>query len=137
MPITIDIFLWVNGIIFAVLIAMFVCLYTLRLDLKPLTSLVKTIDDWLRKKGLNGAFIGGDEQTKASHHSLSPEKAARRDLLLQLSRTYGLTDLEANELQALLQEDARDDFNRGILSLLAFAAIMLAIGAIIRSLSRR
>ncbi len=136
MPVTLDIFLWVSGILFALLVALLVPVYGLRADLKPIASLVKTVDNWLREKGLDKALARITQQGETSHHSLPPEKAARRNQLVEFGKLRGLNDVEAAELQALLQEDARDDFTRGVLGFLAFTALIVAIGAIIKSLSK-
>jgi len=136
MPLTINIFLWVNGLFFALLLVILGLLWGLKADLKPITSLVKTIDDWLRKEGLDKVLVKVKGQANANH-SLPPDKAARRDELVALGKLYGLTESEATELRALLQEEARDDFAKGVLGALAFAALMLTIGAIIASLTKK
>jgi hypothetical protein len=129
-----ELFLWVNGIIIAMLIALLVAIYKLIADLKPIISSVKTVDDWLREKGLSGLM--GNVRRKKSH-SLPPDRATRRDELVRQGREYGLTDPESNELQALLQEDARDDFANGIIGLMAFGLILAGVVAIVRSLSKK
>ncbi len=56
MPVTIDIFLWVSGLFFVLLLAILGLVWGLKTDLKPMTSLVKTVDNWLRKEGLGKVY---------------------------------------------------------------------------------
>lgn len=134
-------FLWVNGVIITLLLAFLGILLRQQFQMGPLCSLAnriqaKALDHWLEDRGLSGNAIGQKTKPNTEHHSLSPDKAMRRDQLVQVGKIYGLSNAEANELQALLQEDARNDFTNGIFNALAFALLMFAIGAIIKSLSK-
>jgi len=140
MPITFELFCWVTSITFAVLIALLIPILTqvmgLRGDLKPITSLVNDVNTFLRTRKLADIFEARKGESKIEQKSLSPEKAAERDALVAIGREHGLLPHEAVRLRELLEEDARDELARGLLGLLAFAGIMLIIGAIISRLSQ-
>ena len=101
----------------------------LETSLEPLRQLSL----WAQKRGLDDIL---KDQTGEAHSSLPPEKANRRHYLTQRGRT-GLTDSEAAELRSLLEEDARDDLARGVISFAAFVLILLGITAIIQGLSKK
>ena len=87
---------------------------------------------------MSQALYLGFKSTKASsHHSLSPGKAARRDELLQTGKTVGLDQNQSQELQLLLQEDARDDLANGIIAVLVFVAIAAAIKVVVDSMAKK
>lgn len=141
MYVTTEVFLWVNGAIMAILLCLLGFLWNMKFDIAPLSSLAKRIqlravDDWFEKRGLFGNSIEQKKSGNANNHSLPPEKAMERDSLIAIGRERWLTQSEAARLRELLQEDARDDFTKGVLGVLAFAAIMIGIGAIIKSLSQ-
>jgi hypothetical protein len=130
----------VSGIIIAILLGLLtptlIQIISLRGDLKPISSLVKDVDGFLRSRGLEKYAETLTKQSNVARHSLPPEKAAERDTLVAIGNQRGLTEPEAVRLKQLLEEDARDEFAKGVVTLLAFAAIMVAIGAIIKSLSK-
>lgn len=109
----------------------------LRGDIKPISSLVKDVDSFFRSSGL-GKLVEGvaKRYSDSGHQSLSPEKAAERDAFIAIGRERGLLPPEAARLKELLEEDARNEFASGLLGVLAFAGIMIIIGAIISRLSR-
>lgn len=139
MAVTNEVFLWVNGILITSILALLGSLWKIRSEIFPLCQIakriqVKAIDTWLGQRGLN---IGGlSNKNEKTHNSLSTEKAAERDALTAKGKQYGLNQTEANRLKELLEEDARNDFANGLIGLLAFAALLVFIGAIVRSLSR-
>jgi len=142
MVVTTTLFLWVNGVIIALLLAFLGLLLRQHSDIAPISLLAKriqakAIDRWLEERGLGSNISEQQMPSSTEHHSLPPEKAIRRDQLVNMGKIRGLNTIEANELQALLQEDARSDFTNGILNALAFAVLMLAIGAIIKGLSQK
>lgn len=98
-------------------------------SLRPLQELSR----WAQLRGLDELLR---RQAGEAHSSLPPQQAARRDYLMQRGRIGRLTVAEADELQNLLEEDARDDLARGVISFAAFVLIVLGIAAIIRGLSR-
>jgi len=57
------------------------------------------------------------------NNPLTPEKAKRRDELMQKGRLLGLNQVEADELEALLREEAFERFAAGSLALLGFLAL--------------
>ena len=137
---TTDLFCWVSGIMIVILLSLLIPtliqIVGLRGDLKPISSLVKDVDNFLRSRGLGEYAEGLGQQSDVGHHSLPPEKVAERDALVAIGNQSGLTESEAIKLKQLLEEDARDDFIKGVVSLLALSAIMVAIGVIIKSLSK-
>lgn len=90
--------------------------------------------NWIQQRGLQTIFIS---QSKEGSHSLPPGKAARRDELLGRAKAYGLTQVETTELKNLLQEDARDDLVKGVISFLAFLGIMAAIIAFVSAITKK
>ncbi|NVM23789.1 MAG: hypothetical protein HWN68_18675 [Desulfobacterales bacterium] len=61
---------------------------------------------------------------------LTPEKAQRRNELMTKGRAFGLDQAEANELEALLREEAYERFTAGgaaLLGFLALAALVIAL----------
>lgn len=135
---TTELFLWTMGIVIAIILAFLIPILLLiaglKADLKPISSLVRTVDDFIRSRGLEH-FVKG--QGSASHHSLTPEKAVERDTLVAISRERVLFPPEAARLKELLEEDARNDFARGVIGALALAVLLVTIGAIITSLSQQ
>lgn len=96
---------------------------------------VQELSSWLQIHKLDELMKGPVNKEKSG--SLPPEKAARRDYLREQAYAYGLTDEDATELRTLLEEDAWDDLAKGLISLAAFVLILVGIGAITASLSRR
>lgn len=139
--VTSEVFFAISAIIIAILLGLLVPvlveLTKLRGDIKPICSLVNDVDSFFRQRGLNGISEQLGRKARPQHHSLSPEKAAERDALTQIGRIRGLTDIEATRLRQLLEEDARDDLSKGVVSVIAFAIIVIAIGALIESLSKK
>lgn len=139
MEVSNQVFLWVNGILIACIISFIGSVWKIRNELSPLCQIAKKIqanavDDWLEKRGFN---ISGLSRKKGkSHNSLSIEKDAERNTLTAKGKQYGLNELESNRLKELLEEDARNDFANGLIGLLALAALLVLIGALVRSLSR-
>lgn len=141
MGVTIDIFLWVSGVIVAILLTLVGFIWSMKSNLAPLGSLAKhiqakAIDKWLDERGLTGTILPQNKLPSTNHQSLSPDKATRRDQLIEVGKAHGLTSEESAELQTLLQEDARNDLTNGLLNVIAFGIIVIAIGAIIKSLSK-
>lgn len=103
--------------------------------IEPSLGPLREISMWAQKRGLDSLLR---TQANEPHSgSLPPEKMARRDYLTQMARTSGLARAEAAELQALLEEDARDDLARGVISFVAFVLILLGITALIKGLSEK
>lgn len=141
MPLTIELFLWVSGVIIAFLLFLISILLTIKSDVSPIGSIAKriqakAIDEWFEERGLATVPSQKGKKTTEEHHSLSPEKELERKALVAIGNERGLTESEAIRLKELLEEDARDDFTRGLFNALAFAAIIVAIGVIIKSLSK-
>lgn len=141
MEVTNAVFLWVNGILIALILAFLGSLWKIRGEIAPLCQIAKRIqanalDDWFKKRGLDAAELSNIEGENRTHSSLSPEKAEERDSLTAKGKSVGLTQTEAARLKELLEEDARNDFTRGFINLLAFAALLVLIGAIVKSLLR-
>lgn len=141
MWVTNEVFLWVNGILIVSILAFLGSLWKIRGEIAPLCQIAKHIqvnalDDWFKKRGLGAAKLSNIKGENRTHSSLSPEKAAERDNLTAKGKSVGLTQTEATRLKELLEEDARNDFTGGLINLLAFAALLVLIGAIVRSLSR-
>ena len=141
MPLTADVFWGVSGLLIAILLVILGFIWSLKSDIAPLGSLAKhiqakAIDKWLDERRLTETFLPQNKPPSTNHHSLSPDKAARRNQLIEMGKAYGLTSEESAELQALLQEDARNDLANGLLNVIAFGIILIAIGAIIKSLSK-
>lgn len=67
------------------------------------------------------------------NNPLTPEKAQRRDELMAQGRTIGLNQTEADELEALLREEAFERFAAGSLALLAFLALAATVIALFSS----
>ena len=103
--------------------------------LGPSLQAVQEVSSWFQMQKLDEMLKGQGSKEKLG--SLPPEKAARRDYLREQASHYGLIEAEATELQRLLEEDARDDLARGLISMAAFVLILIGIGAVINSLSRR
>jgi len=139
MVVTNEVFLWVNGILIASILAFIGSLWKIRNEISPLCQIAKriqlnAIDSWLEQRGLN---IGSLSRKKSKgHNSLSAENAAEREALTAKGKQYGLNQLEANRLKELLEEDARNDFANGLIGFLALAALVVLIGALVKSLSR-
>lgn len=68
---------------------------------------------------------------------LSEQDLVRKQELLEKGKKYGLLASEAGELQALLEEEARDDFAKGVLTAAAFAVAAIGIIALIGALSKK
>ena len=138
--VTTGLFLWISGLIIAILLAflipLLVTLLGLKSDLQPIGSLISEVNTFLRIRGL-GTFVDVPGRSKRKQHaSLPPEEEAERTLLIQTGNTIGLLPEQAAMLQELLERDARDDLKQGIINAIAFAAIVVAIGVIIKSLSK-
>ena len=97
---------------------------------------IKDMERWLKERGLEQIFKQSSHEN-VEHHSLPPEEAQRRDLLIAKGREYGLDPYEAEELRGLLDRDARSDFASGIIGFLAFLGIAVAIGVLIQELTRK
>ncbi len=141
MPLTNEVFFYVTGITLAILLAliipMLVEIVKFRGDIKPICSLVNDVDGFFRQRGLEGFSKTGFTRTSVSkHHSLPPEKALERDNLTARGKSNGLTPIEADRLKQLLQEDANDELAKGVFGILAFIAIIIAIDALIKNLSK-
>jgi len=98
---------------------------------------VQELGSWLQMHKLDELVKEQGPTSKEKSGSLPPEKAARRDYLRDQASHYGLTEEDATELRTLLEEDARDDLAKGLISMAAFVLILVGIGAIIKSLSSR
>ena len=64
---------------------------------------------------------------------LTPEKAQRRNELMTKGRVFGLDQAEANELEALLREEAYERFAQGSVALLGFLALAAFVIALFSS----
>lgn len=102
--------------------------------LEPSLEPLRQLSLWLQQHKLEDLFKG---QIGEAHSSLPSEKATRRDYLIQKGRNRVLTEPEAAELQNLLEEDARDDFARGVIGVVAFILLMTGFAAIVKALSSR
>ena len=105
-------------------------------QLKGLESSLQA-ESWLQIHKLDELLKEQGPASKEKSGSLPPEKAARRDYLREQASAYGLPEEEANELRALLEEDARDDLAKGLISMAAFVLILVGISAVITGLSRK
>lgn len=143
-------FLWgisfSGGILFALLLAILGFLWNLNNKLSdmsgkldPLVSAFEVYDGWFRRRGLEATMPGASSPTEETpeHHSLSIEDEQRRDELVRLGRTRGLSDEEARELDSLLRQDAADDLAKGVLTFVAFTLVVAGIAALVLGLSRR
>lgn len=130
MPLTDNLFLWVSGAILSLLIPILISILCVRGDLKPITSLVKSVDNWMRSRGLDEALLGKMVGADTTGHSLPPEKAAERDRLTLVARSRYLMEPEAIRLRQLLREDALNDLAKGAIGILAFIGIMAVLKAI-------
>jgi hypothetical protein len=104
-------------------------------EIKECTKPIKQLDEEIHRLGLSEfarSFLQPGE-----HHSLPPEKALRKDELLNLARIHGLEPGEAEELKQLLNEEAASDFAAGLIGAIAAIGIIALIGAFINSLTRR
>lgn len=129
-------FSWLMGTVIAFLLAIIAFLWNLKSSLSPLCNLAKLIESDAISKWLEDRGLIGDSGKSSQQHSLPPELAAERDNLIGLGRQRGLLPDEAERLAELLKEDARDEFGRGILSVIAFGLIMVAITAIVSALAK-
>ena len=141
MWVTNEVFLWVNGILIASILAFLGSLWKMRGEILPLCQIGKRIqvnapDNWLNQRGLGIAKLFNTKGVDTTHNSLSSEKVIERDNLITRGKSIGLSQAEATRLKELLGEDARNDFANGLLNLLAFLALLALIDAIIRGLSR-
>lgn len=134
MQLTTDIFLWASGIIvtigLALLIPILCNVIGIRSDLKPITSLVKSIEEWIRVRGMDAVLLGKIAGIGTTGQSLPPELAVERDELMSIARVRLLTESEATRLRQLLREDALNDLTKGVIGILAFIGIMAIIKAI-------
>jgi len=104
-------------------------------DIRRSVEPLKQIDEEARRLGLHEYFktlMKGKE-----HDPLPPEKARRKEELLLKGRLYGLAQNEAEELKALLSEEAWSDFAAGLIGMIAVLGLLALIGAFIDSLTRR
>ncbi|MBA7591830.1 hypothetical protein ES708_33998 [subsurface metagenome] len=139
--VTNEVFLWVNGILIFLILAFLGSLWKIRGEIAPLCQIAKKIqakalDDWLEKRDLDTTGLSNVKGGNKTHNSLPPEKEAERGSLTAKGKSVGLTQTEATRLKRLLEEDARNDFANGLMNLVAFAALLVLIGAIVNSLLR-
>lgn len=136
MQLTTEIFFWASGIMLtiglALLLPILFCILGIRSDLKPITSLVKSIEGWIKDRGMDTVFLGKIAGADPTGHSLPPDLAAERDKLISIAKVGPLPDHEANRLRQLLREDALNDLAKGALGILAFIGIMAIIAAMTR-----
>ncbi len=136
MQLTTDIFLWVSGIILTIGLALLIpmLLYTIgtRSDLKPITSLVKSVEEWIRVRGMDAVFLGKIAGADPAGHSLPPDLAEERDRLISIAKVQPLPEPDATRLRQLLREDALNDLAKGAIGILAFIGIMAVIAAMTR-----
>ena len=136
MQLTTDIFLWASGIILTIGLALLIPILFnaigVRSDLKPITSLVKSVEEWIRVRGMDAVFLGKIAGADPAGHSLSPELAAERDRLISIAKVQPLPEPEATRLRQLLREDALNDLAKGAIGILAFIGIMAIIAAMTR-----
>ena len=134
MPLTESLFLWVSGVVLTIglglLIPILISILGIRGDLRPITSLVNSVDGWMRHRGLDAAILGKIAGGDTTGQSLPSEQAAERDELTSSARFRSLTELEATRLQQLLREDALNDLAKGAIGVLAFIGIMAILSAI-------
>lgn len=129
------VFLGTIAIILAVLIPLFIVplkkdLAEIRDSLKPL----KQMDEEAHRLGLHEYFKSLVKPEE--HHTLPPEKAQRKEELLNRGRLYGLDANEADELKKLLNEEAASDLAAGLIGVVAAIGLIALIGAFISSLRR-
>lgn len=136
MQLTTGIFLWASGITLTIGLALLIPILLntigIRSDLKPITSLVKSVEEWIRVRGMDSVFLGKIAEADTTGHSLPPELAAERDRLIAIAKVQPLPDPEANRLRQLLREDALNDLAKGAIGILAFIGIMAIIAAMTR-----
>lgn len=133
MQLTTDIFLWASGIILTIGLALLIPILLntigIRSDLKPIASLVKSVEEWIRGRGMDAVFLGKIAGVDKTGHSLSPELEAERDRLISIAKVQPLSEPEAARLRQLLREDALNDLGKGAIGILAFIGIMALIAA--------
>ena len=136
MQLTTDIFLWASGIILSIGVTLLILILLntlgIRSDLKPITSLVKSVEEWIRDRGMDAVFLGKIAGADTTGHSLSPELAAERDRLISIAKVQPLPEPEATRLRQLLRDDALNDLAKGAIGILAFIGIMAVIAAMTR-----
>lgn len=131
-----SVYLGTLALILGLLLPLF--LIPLRDDIREIRRSVeplKQIDEEARRLGLHEYFKTLAEGKE--HDPLPPEKARRKEELLLRGRLYGLAQNEAEELKALLNEEAWSDFATGALGVIAILGLLALIGAFIDSLTRR
>jgi len=133
MELTLEIFL---AIFIPVSSAIFGLLYWIHSDVRKIVEPITTASKWLQERGLQDIFKDISSE-KGKLHSLSPEEEGRRDELLELGRTRGLSEEERAELEKLLRKDAQTDFAEGVISFIVFLGIMVMIAALVSALTRK
>jgi hypothetical protein len=124
------------GIVLVLLIPF--CLVPLRNDVAIIRDSVKPLkqlDEEVNRLGLR-EFLKSLGREK-NQHSLTPEKAQRKEELLNKGQTYGLDPSEAEELKGLLNEETLSNFANGLIGTIAVIGIIALIGAFIDSLSKK
>jgi predicted PurR-regulated permease PerM len=100
----------------------------------------RVLGDYIQHKGIQGlaqelvSSLKGLE-LKEPKDPLAPEKVKRRNELIQASKTRKLTQGEAAELKAILEEEARIQLAEGIITFLGFLALLGLIGLFIAAIS--
>jgi len=139
MQLTADIFFWASGITLTIGLALLVPILIntigIRSDLKPITSMVKSVEEWIRVRGMDAAFLGKMAEADTTGNSLPPELAAERDNLISIAKVQPLPEPEATRLRQLLREDALNDLAKGAIGILAFIGIMAIIAAMTKEQS--
>jgi hypothetical protein len=114
------------------------CLLPLRKDVaiirdsvKPLKQVGEEID----RLGLQEFIKSLGKEEK--HHSLSLEKAQRKQELLSKGQAYGLDANEAEELKGLLNEEASSDFASGLIGAIAVIGAIALIAVFVNSLTKK
>lgn len=139
MPLSENTFFWVMGVQFALLLAILLEIFRLDSKLSPISDLAKQIQGFLIRQGMLTALgrEGKPKEKKAPGNPLTPEKIHERDELLGKGKESGLTEAEARHLGAILEEAARDELEKGLISPLAFLVIMAFNETFIRTLLKK
>jgi uncharacterized membrane protein YgaE (UPF0421/DUF939 family) len=129
-----SIFFGTLGVIFGIMIPFVFLPMKRHLEaIKENVEPIREIKEEAMRIGLTEIF----QRRTTEHHSLPPEKAKRKEELLTKGRRYGLVQTEAEELKALLREDAQDDFARGLIGTIAIIGIIALIGAVVSNLTKK